>query len=171
MEKVKKNPKITTRPALAKVKIYIDGQKKGLQKTQAAKLAGYSDSTARTTGVIDKSQAYQIMIRLTSQENAMSLHKLAKSISTNISAGDMGDKVLKKTQIMKNIAQIEDLLAPKVAVKETKDQFGKITKTTKWGSVKAFNDSMVGQVGDEDEDLDGDLYDDSEDYESLKDED
>lgn len=134
--------KITTAPSLKRAKIYIESQIAGLPKGKSAELAGFAKSTQRSPDVIEKSNSYAIMLRLTSEQNAMSLHKLATKISEDISEGEMGAKTLMKTQIMKNIAHIEDMLTPKVTLKESTDQHGNKTKTTQWGSAGAFKETV-----------------------------
>lgn len=134
--------KITTAESLRKAKLYIDGQKGGMTKVKAAAFAGFSPITQKKTNVIEKSNSYQIMLRLTSEQNAMSLHKLATAVSKDVSSGEMGVKTLQKTQIMKNLAQIEDMLTPKVTLRESVDSNGNKVKSTQWGSAVAFQEAV-----------------------------
>lgn len=134
--------KITTAESLRKAKLYIDGQKGGMTKVKAAAFTGFSPITQKKTNVIEKSNSYQIMLRLTSEQNAMSLHKLATAVSKDVSSGEMGVKTLQKTQIMKNLAQIEDMLTPKVTLRESVDSNGNKVKSTQWGSAVAFQEAV-----------------------------
>lgn len=130
--------KITTGEALRKTKIYIDGRKAGLMKSKAAELAGFSENVQRVPKIIEKSNAYALNIKAMSEQNAMSLYKLANKISKAVHNDESPAKILLNTQIMKNIAHIEDMLTPKVTLKETTDKNGNKVRSTQWGSAGVF---------------------------------
>lgn len=140
--------------AIFQTKQYIMGKKLGLTKGKAAGLAGYSPSTQRVPAQIESSNTYTVLIKAMSEENAMSMWKISKNINKDVDKGEMAQKTLTKTQILKNLAQVQEILTPKVTMKEVRDAQGKVTKTTKWGSGMAKQATITEESKDVEEDMD-----------------
>ena len=124
----------TSKKALEHVGKYIDNRLNDANKMKSAVLAGYSEDTARTPSLIERTQAYQETVALILTENSSTMHILARMINEDAKNGLFDNlKPLEKAQLYKIITETNDKLTPKITVKQSTDAKGNKT-TTAWGT-------------------------------------
>lgn len=121
---------------------YIGHKVAGANKMQSAKMAGYSDAVARRPMQIENTQTYKDIADKILSGNARIMLHLIESLQDDILNGALDSlKPTEKSQILKVQAQVEDIMKPKVTLKQVTDKNGNVTRTA-W----AQNASQVQEV-------------------------
>lgn len=124
----------TSDNAVKHVGEYVDERLSGSNKQEAALRAGYSESTARTPSLIERTKAYAVVVTEMLDKNTRLMRAMTDSLEQDIESGFF-DLLPPKTkvEIAYKLAQIHDTLTPKITVKETTDAKGNKTRQT-WGT-------------------------------------
>lgn len=124
----------TSDNAIEHVGKYIDNRLAGANKQQSALLADYSETTATVPSLIENTQAYAVIMQEMLRDNSVIMRVLTQSLRNDLANGALDNlKPMEKAQILKIQAQVEDILRPKITVKETTDSKGNKVRTL-WGT-------------------------------------
>lgn len=117
-----------------RIDAYLDGRIVGTNKQDSALEAGYNASTARNPSLIEHTQAYAVAVTEILGANTLRLRNALVSLDQDMQNG-LFDMLSPKTKvdIAYKLAQIHDILTPKVTVKETQNKDGTVTRTL-WGT-------------------------------------
>ena len=120
--------------AVQHVGAYLDARLTGANKHESALQAGYSEQTARTPSLIERTKAYGLVITEMLDKHTRLMHAMTDSLQKDVESG-LFDLLNPKTkvEIAYKLAQIHDVLTPKVTIKETTDKDGNKTRTL-WGT-------------------------------------
>lgn len=113
---------------------YVEARLVGANKQESALQAGYAQSTARTPSLIERTKAYGIVVTEMLDNNTRLMRAMIDSVEEDIANG-VFDLLNPKTkvEIAHKLAQIHDIMTPKVTVKESTDAKGNKTRTI-WGT-------------------------------------
>lgn len=116
------------------VKKYIEQQILGDNKFESALKAHYSENVARKPSIIERTQAYAIIINDILDKNAMMLQVTLDNVNFELH-NEVKDwnKIKLMTEVAKNLTNVHSVLTPKVTVKEVQNKDGTTTRTM-WGS-------------------------------------
>ena len=120
--------------AIAHVGEYIGHRIAGANKQESAQMAGYSVTTSRNPSLIEATKAYAIVVSEMLDKNTRIMRLMIDSVENDIKTGvfdELGTKT--KAEIAHKLAQIHDIMTPKVTIKESKDANGNVTRTS-WGT-------------------------------------
>ena len=132
--------------AVKHVSEYIDTRLSGANKHESALEAGYSEEVARKPSIIESSKTYQVLVDEYLTDSAVVLRFFSGRLREMVANGQLDNmKPLEMAQMMKNMAQIDDILRPKITVKETKNKDGTTTRTA-WGSNASVLHETLGTV-------------------------
>lgn len=130
---------------------YIGHKVAGANKMQSAKMAGYSDAVARRPMQIESTQTYKEIADKILSSNARVMLHLIESLEEDMKSGKLSElKPTEKSNILKVQAQVEDIMKPKVTLKQVTDKNGNVTRTA-W----AQNASQVQEVLDDGQEVEG----------------
>lgn len=124
----------TKTDTIQRVGAYVDHRLAGANKQESAQLAGYSEQTARTPSLIERTKTYALVITEMLDKNTRLMRAMIDSLEQDVESG-LFDLLSPKTkvEITHKLAQIHDTLTPKVTIKESKDANGNVTRTS-WGT-------------------------------------
>ena len=113
---------------------YVDARLVGANKQESALQAGYSPTTARNPSLIERTKAYGLVVTEMLDKHTRLMHAMTDSLQKDVESG-LFDLLNPKTkvEIAYKLAQIHDVLTPKVTIKETTDKDGNKTRTL-WGT-------------------------------------
>lgn len=121
---------------------YIDHRLAGSNKHDSAVMAGYSESTAKRTNLIESTRAYAVVVNETLHDNSTALRQVVRLINQGVLKDAFAElPVLQQVEIAYKMAKIHDVLTPKITVQETTDKDGNKTRRA-WGTAGAtFNET------------------------------
>lgn len=120
--------------AVTRVGKYLEGRIAGSNKKDSALMAGYSAQTARTPSLIEQTKAYSVVVTEMLDRNTRIMRAMIDSIEQSVQSGQfdlLHPKI--KAEIAYKMAQIHDVMTPKVTVKETQNKDGTISRVL-WGT-------------------------------------
>lgn len=121
------------RPA-PRVKKYVEEKMMGNNKMQSAIVSGYSTETAKHPSLIERTKAYEAKVKEILEGSHLMLHQMMSSLDNDVKSGLFDTlKPETKVAIAYKIAQIHQILTPKITIKEQTNKDGSISRTI-WGS-------------------------------------
>ena len=122
---------------IKKAKKYIEAKATGLDKKQAMRYAGYSESASRIPQRLESGQAYSVALSEIRNEQQAIMSKLSEGLTKRIENGEAETLSLDKhMKMLLDVATVHDKLSPKITQHVEQDEEGN-TRASKWVTIKS----------------------------------